>query len=97
MSNSFIYLASQSPRRQELLRQIGVHFEMLTPDPSEDSESIEIPLPNEKAHAYVERVTIAKSIAALARWKTPLLVFLIVLLEKFWVSQLMQQMQPVFW
>ena len=69
VSNSFIYLASQSPRRQELLKQIGVHFEMLAPDPSEDSESIEIPLPNEKVHAYVERVTIAKSIAALARWK----------------------------
>ena len=69
MSNSFIYLASQSPRRQELLKQIGVHFEMLAPDPSEDSESIEIPLPTEKALAYVERVTVAKSIAALARWK----------------------------
>lgn len=69
VSNSFIYLASQSPRRQELLKQIGVRFEMLAPDPSEDSESIEIPLPNEKARAYVERVTIAKSIAALARWE----------------------------
>lgn len=69
MSNAFIYLASQSPRRQELLKQIGVRFEMLAPDPSEDSESIEIPLPNEKARAYVERVTIAKSMAALARWK----------------------------
>jgi len=68
VSNSFIYLASQSPRRQELLKQIGVRFEMLVPDPSEDSESIEIPLPNEKAQAYVERVTIAKSVAALARW-----------------------------
>jgi septum formation protein len=69
VSNSFIYLASQSPCRQELLKQIGVRFEMLAPDPSEDSESIEIPLPNEKARAYVERVTIAKSVAALARWK----------------------------
>ena len=69
MSNAFIYLASQSPRRQELLKQIGVRFEMLAPDPSEDSESIEIPLPNEKARAYVERVTIAKSMAALARWQ----------------------------
>ena len=69
VSNSFIYLASQSPRRQELLKQIGVRFEMLAPDPSEDSESIEIPLPNEKARAYVERVTIAKSVTALARWK----------------------------
>ena len=69
MSNAYIYLASQSPRRQELLKQIGVRFEMLAPHPDEDSESIEVPLPQEKARVYVERVTIAKSIAALARWK----------------------------
>ncbi|WP_251371475.1 nucleoside triphosphate pyrophosphatase [Polynucleobacter sp. VK25] len=72
MSNavhSFIYLASQSPRRQELLKQIGVRFEMLLPAPGEDSESIEIPLPQEKARVYVERVTLAKSAAALARWQ----------------------------
>ncbi|MBU3563223.1 septum formation protein Maf [Polynucleobacter sp. Tro8-14-1] len=67
--NSFIYLASQSPRRQEILRQMGVRFEMLQPSPDEDSESIETPLPQEKAHAYVERVTLAKSAAALSRWK----------------------------
>ena len=47
--HSFIYLASQSPRRQELLKQIGIRFEMLIPDPQEDSESIENPIPNEKA------------------------------------------------
>lgn len=69
MSNPFIYLASQSPRRQELLKQIGVQFEMLAPDLSEDSESIEMPLPHEKAHNYVERVTLAKSKAALRRWQ----------------------------
>lgn len=69
MSNPFIYLASQSPRRQELLKQIGVQFEMLAPDLSEDSESIEIPLPHEKARNYVERVTLAKSKAALRRWQ----------------------------
>lgn len=69
MSNSYIYLASQSPRRQELLKQIGIHFEMLLPDADEDSESIENPLPHEKARAYVERVTLAKSNMALARWK----------------------------
>jgi septum formation protein len=69
VSNSFIYLASQSPRRQELLKQIGVEFEMLAPEASEDSESIETPLPNEKARTYVERVTIAKSKAALTRWQ----------------------------
>ena len=44
----FIYLASQSPRRQELLKQIGVRFEMLLPSADEDSEGIETPLPQEK-------------------------------------------------
>ena len=48
---------------------MGVRFEMLQPSPDEDSESIETPLPQEKAHAYVERVTLAKSAAALSRWK----------------------------
>ena len=66
---SFVYLASQSPRRQELLKQIGVHFEMLLPQVGEDVESIEIPLPHEKAPAYVERVPLAKSAVALERWK----------------------------
>ena len=66
---SFIYLASQSPRRQELLKQIGVHFKMLLPGPDEDSESIETPLPQEKARIYVERVTLAKSAAAFSRWQ----------------------------
>lgn len=66
---SFIYLASQSPRRQELLKQIGVRFEMLSPSLGEDTESIEISLPHEKARAYVERVTLAKSAVALARWQ----------------------------
>ena len=48
---------------------MGVRFEMLAPSPGEDSESIEILLPHEKARAYVERVTLAKSAAALERWK----------------------------
>ncbi|CAM3808651.1 Maf family protein [Polynucleobacter arcticus] len=64
-----IYLASQSPRRQELLKQIGVQFEMLIAAPGEDTETLEIPLPNEKARDYVERVTLAKSAIALARWQ----------------------------
>ena len=67
--SSFIYLASQSPRRQELLKQIGVQFELLLPTPDEDSEGIETPLLNEKARFYVERVTLAKSAAALSRWQ----------------------------
>jgi septum formation protein len=66
---SYIYLASQSPRRQELLKQIGVSFEMLIAQAGEDTESIECPLPNEKAREYVERVTLAKSTLALERWR----------------------------
>jgi septum formation protein len=66
---SYIYLASQSPRRQELLRQIGVQFEMLIAAPGEDTETLELPLPNEKARDYVQRVTFAKSAIALARWQ----------------------------
>ncbi|QWE00981.1 septum formation protein Maf [Polynucleobacter sp. JS-Mosq-20-D10] len=66
---SYIYLASQSPRRQELLKQIGVQFEMLIAAPGEDTETLETPLPHEKARAYVERVTFAKSAIALARWQ----------------------------
>ena len=66
---SYIYLASQSPRRQELLKQIGIPFEMLTAAPGEVTESLEIALPNEKARDYVERVTFAKSSVALARWQ----------------------------
>jgi septum formation protein len=65
--HSFIYLASQSPRRQELLTQIGVQFELLLADSSEDAESLEIQLPDEAALAYVKRVTLAKLEAAKQR------------------------------
>ncbi len=65
--HSFIYLASQSPRRQELLTQIGVQFELLLADSSEDTESLEIQLPDEPALAYVKRVTLAKLAAAKQR------------------------------
>ena len=50
-----IYLASQSPRRAELLKQIAVSFEKLS------IETDETPLPNESAKAYVERVARAKA------------------------------------
>ncbi len=65
--HSFIYLASQSPRRQELLTQIGVQFELLLADSSEDVESLEIQLSDEPALAYVKRVTLAKLTAAKQR------------------------------
>jgi septum formation protein len=66
--HSFLYLASQSPRRQELLTQLGVRFELLLPSDDEDTEAIEAPLPHENARAYVERVTLAKCDVALQRW-----------------------------
>lgn len=64
-----IYLASQSPRRQELLRQLGVRFELLLPEPGEDSEGLEAVRPGELPLAYVERVTLAKLQAARQRLK----------------------------
>jgi septum formation protein len=63
----FIYLASQSPRRQELLRQIGVRFQLLLPGPEEDAEALEAERPGEAPARYVQRVTGAKLDAALRR------------------------------
>jgi septum formation protein len=66
---NFIYLASQSPRRAQLLEQIGVRFELLLPDASEDAESLEDVLPGEAPAKYVARVTGLKLDAAVARMK----------------------------
>ena len=65
--HSLIYLASQSPRRQELLTQIGIKFQLLLADSSEDAESLEAQLSNEPALVYVKRVTLAKLSAAKQR------------------------------
>jgi len=67
MTNSFIYLASQSPRRSQLLQQIGVPHRLLPPDPGEDVESLEVGLPGELPEAYVQRVTQLKLAAACQR------------------------------
>lgn len=45
-----IYLASASPRRQELLRQLGLDFEVIA------SNLEEVPLPGERPQDYVARV-----------------------------------------
>ena len=63
----FIYLASQSPRRSQLLEQLGVRHELLLPDADEDAEALEIVLPNEAPRTYVQRVTKLKLQAALQR------------------------------
>jgi septum formation protein len=62
-----LYLASQSPRRAQLLQQIGVAHRLLLPDPDEDAESLETERPGELPAAYVQRVTRAKLQAAVAR------------------------------
>lgn len=65
--HSFIYLASQSPRRQALLEQIGVRHHLLLPDPHEDPEGLEAVHPGEPAVDYVQRVTALKWAAARQR------------------------------
>jgi septum formation protein len=63
----FVYLASQSPRRLQLLEQWGVRCELLLADDEEDPESLEAVLPGEAPTAYVQRVTALKLVAALDR------------------------------
>ncbi|WP_082548864.1 nucleoside triphosphate pyrophosphatase [Rhizobacter sp. Root404] len=63
----FIYLASQSPRRRQLLDQIGVRHELLLPGADEDAEALEAERAGELPAAYVERVTRAKLKAARER------------------------------
>ena len=69
MTAPTLYLASQSPRRRQLLDQLGVAHTLLLPDPHEDAEAIEHVLPGESPSAYVQRVTDLKLDAALARLK----------------------------
>jgi septum formation protein len=66
---NFIYLASQSPRRAQLLEQLGVRFELLLPDASEDAESLEEVVKNEAPATYVARVTALKLDAAMERMR----------------------------
>ena len=67
MNPSFIYLASQSPRRAQLLDLLGVRHELLLAGPGEDTEALEHELPGESPTAYVQRVTALKLDAAVAR------------------------------
>ncbi len=51
----FVYLASRSPRRAELLQQVGIPFQLL------DTEIDESVLPDEGAADYVERLARSKA------------------------------------
>jgi septum formation protein len=66
---SVIYLASRSPRRRELLAQIGVKFEMLLfrEGARQDADTSEDPFPGEHPDDYVRRVTRLKVGAAWER------------------------------
>ena len=64
MMDSRIYLASRSPRRRELLTQIGIRFDLLLfrSGAREDAEVSEAWLPGESPEAYVQRVARAKAV-----------------------------------
>lgn len=66
---NFVYLASESPRRRQLLDQIGVRYELLLPLPDEDAEALEVVLPGEAPLSYVKRVTQLKLASAMLRLK----------------------------
>lgn len=63
----YLYLASQSARRRQLLAQIGVRHEPLLADADEDAEALEAVRDRESPADYVRRVTLAKLDAARAR------------------------------
>ena len=67
--SDFIYLASQSPRRKQLLEQWGVRCELLLPGEDEDVEALEAVKPGEAPATYVQRVTGLKLQASVDRLK----------------------------
>ena len=65
--SQFVYLATQSARRRDLLDLLRVQYELLVADDDEDVESLEAPQPKESPRAYVRRVTLLKADAAVDR------------------------------
>jgi septum formation protein len=63
VTDATLYLASRSPRRRELLAQIGIGFTLLSFRSGEraDAEVDETPLADEEPDAYVRRVALAKA------------------------------------
>ena len=62
---NIIYLASKSPRRRELLKQIGVQYELLMMrEQTSRTDVDEAPLPDEVATNYVERIVLLKAAMA---------------------------------
>ena len=63
----FIYLASQSPRRRQLLEQLGVRLALLLPEDADAAEALEAVRAGEAPATYVRRVTRLKLADALRR------------------------------
>lgn len=63
----FVHLASQSPRRRQLLEQLGVAFTVLLPADAARAELLEAVRPGEAPRRYVRRVTGLKLEQALAQ------------------------------
>lgn len=61
MKDGFVYLASRSSRRAELLRQLGLRFEVVPAD------IVETLRPGEPAGEYVLRLAVSKAETALAK------------------------------
>ncbi len=61
----FVYLASGSPRRRQLLQQIGVHFQVLSVKVDESLR------PGEEPVAYVSRLAAAKADAGVQAVRAP--------------------------
>lgn len=63
LKQTHIYLASQSPRRRELLKQIGVHFELLLlrSDTRRRVDVDETPHTGETPEIYVQRLSREKA------------------------------------
>jgi septum formation protein len=67
-----VYLASQSPRRRQLLDQLGVRHQSLLPAAGAEAhaaEALEAVLPGELPADYVQRITLLKLQAARLRLK----------------------------
>src|SRR6218665_2083670 len=75
--SDFIYLASQSPHRRQLLAQLGLRHELLVPDPDDadeqNAQAPEAPRPGKAPIRSGERVTGWNLDAAMARPARPAL------------------------
>lgn len=63
-----LILASGSPRRQELLRQVGLEFDVYSPDIDETV------LPGEKVEAYVDRLARTKAQVVLSKFPNAMVI-----------------------